>query len=773
MCHNSSVSSSNASGSKLIERSLKYINFLMLALLLTALGVVGWFGWRTLPSLSGTVEAPLGAPGKITRDALGVPHIEAASIEDAMFLQGYATAQDRLWQMDAIRRSTAGELAEIAGPSVLPMDILARRIGYARTARVQEARLKPEDRAILAAYARGVNHFIDTHRDKLSPEFAILGYEPRPWTLADTLLVGLRMTADLTTTYEMDLDKERMAREVAKTFPDLDEAALRTLVDGLFPVRAGNEVLAGSNAWVLAGSRTESGKPLLANDTHLRPTFPSTWTMVHLKAPAPSGNPLDVAGLTLPGIPAVIIGHNRRIAWGITNLGADVQDLYEERMDLSAGVYQFGNEVRQANRVQEVIRVKGGADVRVNVFVTQHGPLMSLAGEEPHRRNLALQWTALDPDFFDFPFLELNLATDWASFRKALSRFNGPGQNFVYADVDGNIGYQAAARIPRRPNAPGDLPLPGYTGQHEWAGYVPFDELPSLYNPPSGRIVTANQNPFPPEFKDAGSGRYAAPHRASQILARLDAKPKWNAAGMLEIQKDVYSPYYAFLARAVVDAASRKKPEPGIVADAVELLRNWNGQAELDEPAATVARLYAIGLRAAILQRLAPDWKEADLGMDDAVVERIVRTRDPLYSKDYDTWLLGVLSSVLDEHRKRFGGTLSNWKYRELMRWELDHPVFSRIPLIGRYFSIGRVPMSGSPSSPKQIGPAAGPSERFVADLSNWDASLCNVLVGMSGHPLSGHYKDQWQSFYNGVSFPLPFDKVPASEVLEFRPQRP
>ncbi|MDZ7637087.1 MAG: penicillin acylase family protein [Bryobacterales bacterium] len=561
-----------------------------------------------------------------------------------------------------------------------------------------------------------------------------------------------------------------MAREITKTFPELDETQLRPLLDGLFPVRAGNEVLAGSNAWVLSGARTESGKPLLANDTHLGVAFPSTWTMVHLKAPVPGGEPLDVAGLTLPGIPAVIIGHNRRIAWGITNLGADVQDLYEERMDLNAGVYQFAGEVRQANRIVESIRVKGEPDLRLTVFVTQHGPLVSAAGEEPHKRNLALQWTALDPDFFTFPFLELSLAQDWNAFRKALSRFNGPGQNFVYADVDGNIGYQAAARIPRRARAAGDMPLPGYTGQHEWEGYVPFEELPSIYNPPSGRIVTANQNPFPPGFLHAGSGRFAPPNRAGQILARIDAKPKWNAAGMLDIQKDVYSPYYAFLAREVVAAAGRKKPAAGLTADAVALLGAWNGQAELDEPGATIARFYAIGLRGAILKRLAPEWAEADLGMDDAVVERFVRTRDRMVAEDFDAWLLDVLGKVLEEHRPQLGGTLTNWKYREAMRWNVEHPVFARIPLIGRYFNIGRVPMSGSSSSPKQVGPASGPSQRFVADLSNWDASYCNVLAGQSGHPLSSHYKDQWKAFYYGTSFPFPFTRLEAEDTLELIP---
>lgn len=754
----------------MLERSLKYINFLALAFVLAVLGLFWWIGWRTLPRWSGDLEAPITARGTIVRDSLGTPHIEAASVEDAIFLQGYATAQDRLWQMDAIRRSTAGELAEIAGKAALPLDIQARRIGFARTARMQESHLSAEDYALFAAYARGVNYFIDTHRDKLPPEFAILRYEPRPWTISDSLLVGLRMAADLTTTWRMDLDKERMLHEVATTFPDLGEDQVRALVDGLFPIRVGDETVAGSNAWALSGAHTESGRPLLANDTHLGVSFPSVWTMAHLKAPGPAGTTLDVAGFTLPGIPAVIIGHNRRIAWGVTNLGADVQDLYEEHLDLNTGAYQFGNEIRQAASVVEGILVRGEPAARLNVFVTVHGPLISIVGEPPYNRNLALRWTALDPDFFSFPFLEIAFAQDWNDFRKALSHYNGPGQNFVYADTAGNIGYQAAARIPRRAQAPGDVPLPGYTGLQEWREYVPFEELPSIYNPPAGRIVTANQNPFPPNFADAGNAQFAAPDRANQILARLRSEPKWNAGQMLEIQKDVYSPYYAFLARELVEAADRNKPEAGMTADAVEILRRWNGQAELNATGASIARLFSISLRTAILRRLAPKWKDADLGMDDAVVERIVRTRDPLYAKDYDKWLLDILSESLEENRKRLGGTLSNWKYRELMQWNIEHPVFSRLPMIGRYFNIGRWPMSGSSSSPKQVSPTLGPSQRFVADLADWDSSYANVLAGISGHPLSRHYKDQWKPYYYGTSFRFPYERVEARETLTFHP---
>jgi penicillin amidase len=449
---------------KVFERSLKYINLLILLLLLCGLAATWWYGWRTLPETDGTVEAAISAEGVIRRDRLGVPHIEAASIEDAMFLQGYATAQDRLWQLDALRRSTAGELAEVAGRAVLAADVEARRIGFQRTALVQAAQLDPKDRAIFASYARGVNHYIDTHRNRLPPEFTLLGYEPRPWTISDSVLVALRMAGDLSTSWKTDLDTERMRRELAGTFPELDDEQREQLLQRLYPVRDGAEALAGSNAWAISGAHTASGKPLLANDTHLAVRFPAIWTMVHLKA-----GKLNVKGFALPGLPGVIVGHNERIAWGTTNLGADVQDLYEERIDLASGRYQYGNEVRQASRIVETIRVRGEADQRLSVAVTHHGPLIHTSADPGLKRNLALRWTALAPDFLRYPFLDINLAGNWEEFRAALSRFSGPPQNFMYADVDGNIGYQAAGRIPLRRNGEGNVPLPGFLPTSEWS----------------------------------------------------------------------------------------------------------------------------------------------------------------------------------------------------------------------------------------------------------------------------------------------------------------
>lgn len=713
------------------------------------------------------MEAALSAEGVIRRDGLGVPHIEAASIEDAIFLQGYATAQDRLWQLDALRRSTAGELAEVAGRAALPMDQQARRIGFQRAATVQAAQLEPQDRVLFAAYARGVNHFIDTHRDSLPPEFALLGYEPRPWSIADSVLVALRMASDLSTSWRTDLDAERMRRELAGTFPEMDETQRERLLQRLFPLRSGEEQLAGSNAWVLGGALTASGKPLLANDTHLAFRFPATWTMVHLKA-----GRLNVKGFALPGLPGVVVGHNERIAWGITNLGPDVQDLYEERIDLASGRYQYGNEVRQANRFAETIRVKGEPDQRLAVLATHHGPLIHTSADQDIKRNLALRWTALAPDFLRYPFLEVNLASNWEEFRAALSRFPGPPQNFVYADVDGNIGYQAAGRIPIRAGGTGRVPLAGVQPGNEWTGYIPFDDLPRVYNPPGGWIVSANQTPFPEDYPYPVNGRFAAPDRANQIVARLLARKDWDTPGMAEVQKDVYSPHYVFVARHMVAAADRRSLADAFARDAVEILRGWNGQAELDETGAAIARLAAEAMRAAILKKLAPEWREADFLMDDAVVQWVLRNRDPLFAADFDAWLMEVFSQALAAGRQRLGGDLSRWKYREISTWDVEHPVFARLPVLKGWLGNGRVAVSGSPSSPKQVLRALGPSQRFVADLGDWERSLANVPVGISGHPFSGHFRDQWKDYYDGNGVPMPFRQPDFKAEQRFVPAR-
>ncbi|HEY1755070.1 MAG TPA: penicillin acylase family protein [Bryobacteraceae bacterium] len=737
---------------------LRAINLSIAVLLVLVLAIVYWFGWRSLPQTSGSITAPIGGPSTIARDSRGVPHITAASWEDAIFLQGYVMAQDRLWQMDALRRLAAGELAEVVGKAALESDQDSHRWRMQRVAEDQERRLTPGSRAILAAYARGVNYFLETHRGRLPPEFTVLRYDPRPWSVRDSLLIILQMYRMLASSWREELNKSQMLAggDAAK-------------VNFLYPQRTGSEVQPGSNAWVISGAHSATGKPILANDPHLDWAVPSEWYLVHLKAPD-----LDVTGATLPGFPGIITGHNRRIAWGLTNLGFDVQDLYREQINLENGRYLYQGRIEQARLERDIIAVKGQAPIEFTVWVTRHGPVFLDDGNIHY----SMRWIAADDQPVQFPGLDLDRAQNWEEFNAALKDFAGPAQNFVYADVDGNIGYHAAGRLPEREKAcPADLPLDGTSGECEWHGVIPFEDLPHVYNPPSGTIVTANQNPFPTDYPWPVDGRFASTYRVKQIAARLGSREKWQPADMLTVQKDVYSELAHFLAgqmAAAFDKKSAAKADTGgaQVRAAVDILRSWNGQMEKGTAAPLLASLAYDRLRNAVANRASPghsaNYETSFLAPE--IVERLLRERPPGWFPDYDALLLKSLQEAIADGGKLQGSRISRWDYGQYNQLKIENPIFGALPVIGKYFDIGPAPMSGSATTVKQTTRRLGPSMRMIVDLSNLDRSLINVTTGESGHELSRHYMDQWDAYYAGQSFPMEFDQVRASEVLTVNP---
>jgi penicillin G amidase len=733
-------------------RALKFINLSIAVLLLLVLAAIYWIAYRPLPQTSGQISAPVSAQASIARDTLGVPHITAGQWEDAIFLQGYTTAQDRLWQMDVLRRLAAGELSEVFGATTLELDREARRLRMRRIAEEHTRTLPPADRAVFAAYARGVNYFIETHRNALPLEFTLLRYDPRPWSIVDSLLCALQMYRTLTSTWREELRKMTI---LATGDP--------AKVGLLYPARAGGEFQPGSNAWVVSGKLTASGKPILANDPHLEWSIPATWYQVHLKAQG-----LDVSGVSLPGVPAVIIGHNHRIAWGVTNLGFNVEDLYIEKIDPQTGRYLFHGQVEQARSELEWIRVKGARPLEFRQWVTRHGPVAF--AENGHY--FAVRWAAAEQGGFAFPFLDLNRASNWKEFTAALARYPGPGQNFVYADVDGNIGYQAAGMLPIRKDYDGDVPVDGASGDFEWNGFIPFDQLPSFYNPPRGWIVTANQNPFPENYPFRVSGDFGAPYRANEIRDRLTARAGWKPQDMLSVEKDVYSAFSSFLARRIVAAYDRKKPAKQELGEAIRLLRSWNGQMEKKTAAPLVIALAYDQLRKAAVHAA---WSgTADIYepyMAPVAIQRIVESGGRGFFRDQDDALLEALSAAIEEGRRTQGSNLGKWDYGRYNLLTIKHPVGSQLPLVGAYFDIGPVEMSGSGTTIKQTSLALGPSMRFVADLANWDGSFNNVDIGQSGQILSRHYKDQWDSYYVGQSFPMQFEKVEARDTLTVIPK--
>ena len=661
----------------LTTRAVKYVNIAIAFLLAVALALLYWYVWRPLPQRSGSIEAQVTGPVSVVFDARGTPHIHASTLEDALFAQGYVTAQDRLWQMDALRRYDAGELAEVIGPTVLVTDRESRRLRLRRVAEAAYLTLQAGDRAALAAYTRGVNQFIATHLHNLPVEFTLLGYQPRPWSVIDSLLVCIHMFRELTTTWRDEIVKRDM---MVEGNPEK--------VKVLFPVRTGLEPLPGSNAWAIAGAHTASGKPLLSNDPHLQYSLPGIWYMTHLAAPG-----LDVSGVTIPGLPGVIIGHNQRVAWGITNLGFDVQDLYLENFDERTGRYQFHGAAEQARLEHEIIRVKGGPPVDLPVWVTRQGPLFVSEGND----HMVLRWVLAEPGTVQYPILDINRAGNWQQFTAALSRFPGPGSNFVYADVDGNIGYHAAGKLPIRRGYAGDVPADVSTGELDWDGFIPFDQLPTVYNPPGGIIVSANQNPFPPDYPYPVNGTFATPYRARQIRNLLSARNGWRAGDLLAVQKDVYSAFDHFLAGQIIAAYDKRQAHNPSLDRAIALLRNWNGQMEKDLGAPFLITLAYQHVRGSVAESAASGKGPAyRFPMAPAVVESLLRGRPEGWFQDYDAMLLSALADAVEEATRIQGRDVSHWNYGAYTRVEIDHPVTHQVPWIGKYFDLAPTPMSGS-----------------------------------------------------------------------------
>ena len=729
-------------------RIVRYVNIAIGIALAAALVTVYWYAWRPLPQRSGRVEAPFGGAAA-SFDALGVPHIRAASLEDALFVQGYVTAQDRLFQMDGLRRMAAGDLAEILGPTYLESDRDARRLRMRRIAEAAYSTLPAADRAAFAAYARGVNRFIDTHGNNLPLEFTLLGYQPRPWSVVDSLLVCLYMYRDLTTTWRDEILKRDMLAN-----------GDRQKVEFLFPVDAGAGPQPGSNAWAIAGSRTASGKPLLSSDMHLAYSLPGIWYMTHIQAPG-----LDVSGVALPGTPGVMVGHNQRIAWGITNLQFGVQDLYIEQFDDRTGRYSYRGQVEQARPEREIIRVKGQPAYEMVVWVTRHGPLYVTDGND----RMALRWAAAEPGIMQYPILDIDRAQDWRQFTAALARFPGPGSNFVYADTDGNIGYHVAGKLPKRRGYKGDVPVDGSSGDFDWDGMIPFEQLPAAFNPPGGIVASANQNTFPVDYPYPITGNFAAPGRARQIRDLIAARGKWRAEDLLAVQKDVYSGFNKFLATLLVAAYDRRRAGNPALDQVVALLRTWNGQMAKDRAAPFLVTLAYQYLRTAAAESAAPtSGPRYQFALAPVALEILLRERPAGWFLDYDETLLRALADAVEEARRMQGPDLTRWQYGAYLRIAVDNPVIHQVPLVGKYFDIGPVPMSGASSTVKQTTRTLAPSMRMDADLGDWDRSLLNVQIGQSGQIFSSHYKDQWWAWYYARSFPMQYRHVEVKSTLEF-----
>jgi penicillin amidase len=770
-----------------LRRILVYLGVIVLGLLAGASAYLYWRTRTCLPDLDGRAQAPgLKAPVAVLRDARGVPHLRASSFDDLLYAQGYVTAQDRLWQMDLNRRLAQGELSEIFGERTLRMDIENRTLGLRETCERAVEEMDADSRQMLAAYARGVNAFITAHQGRLPIEFWILGYRPRPWREVDSISVALNMAKMLNTTWPDELMRERIRAEVnpelyADLFPDHspldhpvaeplpppeatpsaaesarlpDPLGLDPLLTALTSPPAASLAGLGSNDWVLSGAHTRSGKPLLANDPHLGHSVPSIWYMIHLKAPG-----LDVSGVSLPGLPAVIIGHNERVAWGVTNTGPDVQDLYVESFNFrDPKKYLHNGEWVEGTVREETIKVRGARDYTFAVKASRHGPVVSHAGD----RDLALCWTALQPHAVRSPFWRIDQAQNWQEFTTALRDFAGPMQNFVYADVDGNIGYYAAGWVPIRKQGDGTVPSPGSTDDYDWTGYVPFEDLPHAYNPSSGILATANGRIVPDGYPYFITSKWEAPFRTARIYQLLEEGKQFTVEEMLRIQTDIRTLEDLWLAKQLVAAGAQHRPQNSDAQYALSLLAPWDGEAGIDSAATLVCEVTRRALLDRILQpKLGGDrsgyrWPLSSIFLQNVLANGWTRWLPP-GDADFNETLIKSLEEGVSHIPEMVGSRdRGAWRWGETIPLTFRHPL-GGLPLLGYFLNVGPLPQAGTQTTVKQTTPTVGPSMRMAVDFSDFDNSVQNITLGESGEVFSPYYRDQFDAWYNGRSFPMLF----------------
>lgn len=755
---------------------------LLVAALLFVGGVYQVIFRATSPRTNGTLGID-GLEGRveIVRDQWGVPHIYADLEHDAYFAQGYVHAQDRLWQMEFNRRLAAGRLSEVLGESTINTDRLVRTLGLHRAAERELEALPLEVRAELDAYADGVNAFIASHRNHLPLEFQLLGFAPEPWASTDSLAWAKVMALGLDGNWENELERERLTaklgeqkvNELFSAYPEDAPVVVQAEVAGagriddvfLAGLRQFRDLSgytgsqSGSNNWVVDGSMTATGKPILANDPHLGIQMPSLWYQIHLSA-----GTLNVIGVSFPGCPGVIIGHNNSIAWGMTNSRVDVQDLYVEHIN-EAGEYEYMSQWYELTNITESIRVRGRSEpIPLKIRLTRHGPLLSSAGgasESP----IALRWTALEGGGLFTSLHLLNRAQNWEQFRNALRYWISPAQNFVYADTQGNIGYQLPGTIPIRKQGQGTLPVPGWTGEHEWSGYIPFEELPSAYNPPQHLVVTANNKIVSNEYPYFLSANWSDPSRAQRITQLLAGKKGLTVAEMRDIQADAYS----LAAARVMPYVLALGPQGWLQERAFRFFEHWDYQMRAESGAAGIAdvvlwrvltntfgdELEGVDLEpgswASIAQTLFTIIDDPSNTWFDNVTTPEVESRDEVLRRSVD--------EAMEFWRRHYGDLVGNldsqWAWGKVHTANFDH-VLGSVPVLGLLLNRGPVAVSGTWCAvnanayyPGSFEVVSLPSYRQVVDLSSWGESLWQNTTGQSGQVHNRHYDDQigaWQS---------------------------
>lgn len=747
-----------------------------------------------LPPLEGEVRVPgLQGTVQVLRDPWGVPHLRAGSLHDAWLAQGYLLASERLFQIEMSARFSTGRLSEVFGELTLPLDRFVRTLGWHRVARRHLESWDEASWEMARAFTAGVRAWIET-MPAPPLEHRILGLEPwypsEPEEGAHVAAAGaVFMAWTLSRGWDNDLLRAEVSERIGTAgmralFPDLEadadvvragkdggDARMALLEQALLPPSG-----IGSNNWVVAGSRSVTGGPLLANDPHLAVQWPSAWYEIHLEAPG-----LNVAGVCLPFSPGVVIGHNERIAWGFTNVEGDVQDLYLERLSSDGTAAERNGAWEPLTVHREEILVRGRTEPEIlEVRETRHGPLLdsyTIGIGNPEvveggiRKTYSLRWTGFEHMVRPSTVHAVDTAHDWASFREALRGWGCPGQNAVYADVDGNIGYQCTGVHPIRRAGDGTLPVIGWTDDYEWIGEVPFDELPRAYNPPEGFLLTANARPYGEDYPHHLGSDFLPPFRARRIAELLTATPLHSRETFAHIQTDTVS----LSARRVLPLLLRLEPEGARQKEALALLAEWDGDLAADSAAAAVYHAWTVEVARGVLLPLLGEelfrhvyarrqWSNGFLHT--VLPSLLAYPAPPLLDgpPERDALLREALDAGLDHLTERLGEEMAAWRWGAVHRARFAGPL-ARIPDLADVFTAGEAELGGDdqtvlqalyePGVPFDVQVTA--SWRQILDPSDWDASVGTHTVGQSGNPASPHHRDLLPLWAAGDHHPMPF----------------
>jgi len=747
----------------------------------------------------------LDAEAEVFTDRWGVPHVFAATAGDAYAAQGYLHAAERLWELDFIRRVAQGRLAELVGEAGLPLDRFFRTLGLGRLAKKKAKAFDAESRKIATHYLAGVTAALAS----LPPpvEYQILGggkpnfSDSLEDSIVDGLSVSLMMSFQLSANWPFELLRAELAAHLGperarELSPFLGpEAPLVAVSDPDFPnvmqqfrdaaYGAGMRRGFGSNNWVVSGKKTTTGKPLLANDPHLMVQMPAIWMEMHLSA-----GDLDVTGVTLPGLPGVVIGHNRRIAWGFTNTQADVCDMYVERLSADGKTYEYKGAQKPVKRIREKIYVLGEKKPRVHeVLETRHGPLITstIAGgtsptvlEGSVKETVALRWIQADIPISQRPIVMLNRATNWDEFRAAGREWPIAGQNIVYADVDGNIGYQFTGTVPIRAKGSGVAPVPGWTGEYEWTGTIPFDDLPHTYNPERGFVATANHRIVDVDYPYHLTHDWEMPHRARRIVAMLTEKEQLDHADFKRMHMDTFSGIAAELVPSFLLAEVSGERE----SEAFKHVATWDLRLEADSIGASIFNYWFMRVAEAMFaERLGPRLYEEYFPRKSWTTNWAYDSVRDIIESPQAFWVGGdgtdnagqrdrligaALTAAIGDLEERLGPDMNDWRWGRLHRVHFRHTIANAVPALDELLSAGPFEVGGGDDTVNRgvLHPAEGfadgaiASYRQIIDLSDFDSSESVITTGISGNPASEHYADQAKMWATGAYHPMPFSRA-------------